>query len=914
MSFLDKIFGTYSDKELKKVQPIADSVLALDEKYEAMTDKELKECTNVLKKRLADGETLDDILPDAFAVCREAAWRVLEMKHFPVQIIGGIVLHRSQIAEMRTGEGKTLVATLPVYLNALSGKGVHVVTVNDYLARRDSEWMGKIYRYLGLSVGLIVHGIKTEDRRAAYACDITYGTNNEYGFDYLRDNMVVYKENMVQRGHNFAIVDEVDSILVDEARTPLIISGRGEESTELYKLADNFARTLKKSVVAEIDDKEHQDVQVDGDYIIDEKKKTATLTLRGIEKAEKAFSIENLADADNMTLSHHINQAIKARGVMKRDVDYVVRDGEVVIVDEFTGRMMMGRRYNDGLHQAIEAKEGVTVARESKTLASITFQNFFRMYNKLAGMTGTAQTEAAEFNEIYGLNVVEIPTNKPVKREDYNDSVYRSVNGKYNAVIEQVIECHEKGQPVLVGTVSIDKSEHLSSLLKKRGVKHEVLNAKNHDKEAKIVAQAGKKGAVTIATNMAGRGTDIVLGGNSEYMAKSTLQKEGYEEDLIAESTGHAQTDNEDIINVRKRYEELEKKFKADISKEAEEVKQAGGLFIIGTERHESRRIDNQLRGRAGRQGDPGASRFFISVEDDLMRLFGGERVQNVMATLGVDEDMPIENRIITGQIENAQKKLEARNFSIRKNVLQFDDVMNSQREIIYAQRNTVLQDGDIKDSVRTMMHKSVEDNAALFLSGEVADAWDFAGLRAHYLGWLTTEEDFHYTAEELNDLEQQEVINVLTQRIDKVCDEKEQRFGEKLMRDAERMVLLRNVDTKWTEHIDSMDELRRGIYLRSYGQHNPVVEYRIEGFNMFDEMVENIREDTTKMLLGLEIRKPENIERKQTVKITGEGTAGAEQNRKPHVLQKHEKIGRNEPCPCGSGLKYKKCTCEEYH
>ncbi len=912
MSLMEKIFGTYTDKELKKIKPIADSVLALEEKYAAMSDEQLKGSSALLKQRLENGETTDDILPDAFATCREAAWRVLEMKHFPVQIIGGIVLHRRQIAEMRTGEGKTLVATLPVYLNALTGKGVHVVTVNDYLARRDSEWMGKIYRFLGLSVGLIVHGKTSEERRAAYACDVTYGTNNEYGFDYLRDNMVVYKENMVQRGHFYAIVDEVDSILVDEARTPLIISGRGEESGELYKLADNFARTLKKSVVVETDDKEHKEDQVDGDYIIDEKKKTATLTQRGIDKAEKTFNVENLADADNMTLSHHINQAIKARGVMKRDVDYVVRDGEVVIVDEFTGRMMMGRRYNDGLHQAIEAKEGVTVARESKTLASITFQNFFRMYEKLAGMTGTAQTEAAEFLEIYGLNVVEIPTNKPVKREDYNDSVYRSINGKYNAVIDQVIECNKKGQPVLVGTISIEKSELLSTMLKKHGVKHEVLNAKNHDKEAKIVAQAGKKGAVTIATNMAGRGTDIVLGGNCEYMAKSALQKEGYEEELIAESTGHAHTDNEDILNVRKRYEELEKSFKQETAEEAQEVKDAGGLYIIGTERHESRRIDNQLRGRAGRQGDPGASRFFISLEDDLMRLFGGERVQNVMATLGVEEDMPIENRIITGQIENAQKKLEARNFSIRKNVLQFDDVMNSQREIIYAQRNTVLLDSDIKDSVRTMMHKSVEDNAAMFLGGDVAEMWDLAGLRAHYLGWLTKEDDFKYSNDELDELQPQQVIDILTGRIDKVCAEKEKRFGEKIMRDAERMVLLRNVDSKWMEHIDAMDELRRGIYLRSYGQHNPVVEYRIEGFNMFDEMVANIREDTTKMLLGIEIKTPETVQRKQTAQITGEGTTGG--GTRKQVPQKVEKIGRNEPCPCGSGKKYKKCDCAEYH
>ncbi len=917
MSLMDKIFGSYSDKELKKIKPIAESVLALESKYEKMSDDELKQVTPHLKKCLENGQSVDDILPDAFAACREASWRVLQMKHFYVQILGGIVLHRNQIAEMRTGEGKTLVATLPVYLNALTENGVHVVTVNDYLAKRDSEWMGKVYRFLGLSVGVITHDIDKAQRRSAYACDITYGTNNEFGFDYLRDNMVVYKENMAQRGHAYAIVDEVDSILVDEARTPLIISGQGEESTELYKLADNFARTLKKSVVTEIDDKEHQDVQATGDFIVDEKKKTATLTLSGIKKAEKAFNIDNLADADNMTLSHHINQAIKARGVMKRDVDYVVKDGEVVIVDEFTGRMMTGRRYNEGLHQAIEAKENVTVARESKTLASITFQNYFRMYKKLAGMTGTAQTEAAEFGEIYGLNVVEIPTNKPVSRQDFNDSVYSTVKGKYGAVIQQVAECNKKGQPVLVGTISIEKSEMLSSMLKKQGIKHEVLNAKNHDKEAKIVAQAGKKGAVTIATNMAGRGTAIVLGGNAEYMAKNALAKEGFDEQLIAESTSHAHTDLQEVLDIRKRYDELEHQFKQQIEKEAQEVKDAGGLFIIGTERHESRRIDNQLRGRAGRQGDAGASRFFISLEDDLMRLFGGERVQSIMLGMGVDEQTPIENKIITGQIENAQKKLEARNFSIRKNVLQFDDVMNSQREIIYAQRNTVLQNSDINQYIKTMMHKSVEDNATMFLAGEEQDEWDLKGLKAHYMGWLTSESDFTYSDSEMSTLTSEKIVKVLTDRIDAICADKEKRFGEQLMRDAEKMVLLRNVDKKWMDHIDAMDELRRGIYLRSYGQHNPVVEYRIEGFNMFDDMVLNIREDTTKMLLGLEIKKPESVQRQETAKITKEGVASAQNAgsiKKPHIQAKSEKIGRNEPCPCGSGKKWKKCDCAEYH
>ncbi len=916
MGLFDKIFGTYSDKELKKIQPLVDKVLQLEDKYTAMSDKELKNTTPELKSRLENGESLDDILPDAFAACREAAWRVLQMKHFPVQIIGGIVLHSKQIAEMRTGEGKTLVATLPVYLNALTGKGVHVVTVNDYLAKRDSEWMGKVYRFMGLSVGLIVHGITNNERREAYACDITYGTNNEFGFDYLRDNMVVYKENMVQRGHFYAIVDEVDSILVDEARTPLIISGKGDQSTELYRLADNFAKKLKISVVSELDDKEHSEGQVDGDFIVDEKKKTATLTQSGIEKAEKAFSIENLADAENMTISHHINVAIKARGVMKRDVDYVVRDGEVVIVDEFTGRMMVGRRYSDGLHQAIEAKENVTVAHESKTLASITFQNYFRMYDKLAGMTGTAQTEAAEFEEIYGLNVVEIPTNKTIKREDFNDSIFSTTNGKHMAIISQVIECHEKGQPVLVGTISIEKSEYLSSLLKKRGIKHNVLNAKYHEQEAEIVAQAGKLNAVTIATNMAGRGTDIVLGGNAEHMAKATLRKENFSEELIIESTGHAETDDEEIIRVRARFAELEEKYKAEISQEAQAVKDAGGLFIIGTERHESRRIDNQLRGRSGRQGDSGASRFFISLEDDLMRLFGGERVQNIMQNLGVDEETPIENKIITGQIESAQKKLEARNFSIRKNVLQFDDVMNSQREIIYKQRNTVLQGEDVSSNIRNLMYESVTENVNLFLGGDLPADWDIKSLRAHYLGWLTTETDFDYKGEELDNLQREDVLKFLTDKIDEICKKKEEQYGEKLMRDAERMVLLRNVDTKWMDHIDAMDELRRGIYLRSYGNRDPVVEYRIEGFNMFDEMIASIREDTTKMLLGLQIRTQDSVQRTQVAQITGE-SAGGEANkgvRKKIPQKAAPKIGRNEPCPCGSGLKYKKCECEQYH
>ena len=921
MAFLEKLFGSFSKKELKKIQPIADKVLALEDTYAAMSDAQLKDMTPKLKERLAKGETLDDILPDAFAVCREAAWRVLGMKHFPVQIIGGIVLHRACIAEMKTGEGKTLVATLPVYLNALTGKGVHVVTVNDYLAKRDSEWMGKVYRFLGLKVGLIVHGLNNDQRRAAYAADVTYGTNNEFGFDYLRDNMVIYKEQMVQRGHAYAIVDEVDSILIDEARTPLIISGQGDKSTDLYKLADNFARGLKKSVVAELDDKEALDDQVEGDYVVDEKKKTATLTKSGIAKAIQYFNQENLfGDSDGnvteecLTLQHHINQAIKARGVMKRDVDYVVRDGEVIIVDEFTGRLMLGRRYNEGLHQAIEAKEGVTVEHESKTLATITFQNFFRMYDKLAGMTGTAQTEAGEFEEIYGLAVVEIPTNKPVARQDMNDVVYKTEKAKFDAVIEQIIECHKKGQPVLVGTISIEKSELLSKLLKHRGIKHEVLNAKYHEKEAEIVAQAGKFGAVTIATNMAGRGTDIMLGGNAEHMAKADLRKEGFAEELIVESNGHADTSDEEILKVRARYNELEAKHKAEIAEEAEKVREAGGLFIIGTERHESRRIDNQLRGRAGRQGDPGASRFFLSLEDDLMRIFGGERVQGLMDTLGLDEDMPIENKLITNTIESAQKKLEASNFAIRKQVLQYDDVMNQQREIIYKQRQMVLDGEDISDKLHEMMKQSIDETCESFLSGETADDWDFAALRRHYLNWLCLPTDFNYTAEQLNDLKREDVAKVLYERGMSILESKEQKYGAPMMRELERICLLRNVDSKWMEHIDNMDQLKQGMSLRGYGQRDPIVEYRIEGFAMFDEMIATIREDAVHMLLTIEVRQQnQEPKREQVAKPTGEG-APAQAGAKGATPVRVTKIGRNDPCPCGSGLKWKKCTCKEYH
>ena len=920
MSLITKLFGTFSDKELKRIQPITQKVLDLKPKYEVLSDEELQAVTPALKQRLADGETLDDILPDAFAACREASRRVLGMEHFPVQITGGIVLHRACIAEMQTGEGKTLVATLPVYLNALAGKGVHVVTVNDYLARRDSEWMGKLYRFMGLTVGLVVHGVTAEGRKAAYRADITYGTNNEFGFDYLRDNMVVQKEQMVQRGHAYAIVDEVDSILIDEARTPLIISGSGGDSSALYQKADQFASRLKKSVVTELDDKEDQDAQADGDYVVDEKRRTATLTQEGIKKAEAFFGVENITDADNMTLLHHINQAIKARGVMKRDIDYVVRDGEVIIVDEFTGRLMIGRRYNEGLHQAIEAKEGVKVAAESKTLATVTFQNYFRMYEKLAGMTGTASTEADEFSEIYGLNIVTVPTNRPRQRQDMHDVVYKTVKGKYNAVIEQVVECHAKGQPVLVGTVSIEKSELLSRLLKAKGVPHNVLNAKNHEREAEIVAQAGKKGAVTIATNMAGRGTDIVLGGNAPYLAKTKMRAEGFTEEQIAEADGHGETDNEDILAARARFEALLAEYQPAISAEAEEVRAAGGLFIIGTERHESRRIDNQLRGRSGRQGDPGASRFFLSLEDDLLRLFGGDRVQALMDTLNLDEDTPIENKMLTSTIESAQKKLEARNFSIRKNVLQYDDVMNQQREIIYGQRRKVLNGEDVSASLHQMMEDSIKASVAAFLAGDVAENWDFAALRRHYLGWLCVESDFHYTTEQLNDLKREDVENMLLERGKKILAIKEQRYGAPIMREVERICLLRNVDLKWMDHIDNMDQLRQGIALRSYGQKDPVVEYRIEGFEMFDAMVESIREDTVKMLLTVELRTPEAPKREQVAKPTGEGAVPSRANGQTGQGQKGEaprrvvKVGRNDPCPCGSGLKWKKCTCKEYH
>ena len=907
MALLEKLFGSPSSKALKKFKPISEQVLALEGKYTAMSDDELRAVTPALKARLAAGETVDDILPDAFAACREASWRVLEMKHFPVQIIGGIVLHGGMIAEMKTGEGKTLVATLPAYLNALTGEGVHIVTVNDYLARRDSEWMGKVYNYLGLSVGLIVTGLNNVERRAAYAADITYGTNNEFGFDYLRDNMVTRKENKTQRGHAYAIVDEVDSILIDEARTPLIISGAGEKSTDLYKRADQFARTLKMTRVTETDDKEELDT-LEGDVIIDEKARSCSLTAAGIEKAQRFFNIANLSDPENMALSHHINQAVRANGIMKRDVDYVVKNGEVIIVDEFTGRLMIGRRYNEGLHQAIEAKENVHVARESKTLATITFQNYFRMYKKLSGMTGTALTEADEFLEIYGLDVVEVPTNKPMVRLDLDDSIYKTETGKLRAVVEQVIECHEKGQPVLVGTISIEKSEMLSKMLSRRGIKHEVLNAKYHEKEAAIVAQAGKPGAVTIATNMAGRGTDIMLGGNAEFMAKNEMIKRGRTDEELAAATSYYQTDDESILALRKEFAELEAKYKTETTPAAREVVESGGLFIIGTERHESRRIDNQLRGRAGRQGDPGASRFFLSLDDDLMRLFGGERLTGIMDTLKVDADTPIENRMLTSVIESSQKKVEGRNFSIRKNVLNYDDVMNHQRETIYGERDMVLDGADLRERILGMIDENIDNNVNLFL-GDADDNrdWNLAGLRSHYLGWLTTESDLRYTDEQLSSMSKEDVAEYLRELAHKKYDDKEARLGSEVMRELERLVLLRVVDVKWMDHIDDMDELRKTIHLRSYAHENPVVEYRNEGYNMFDSMIEAIREDTAHMMLTAELRVAQKQAEKTTEGAAAIGSDGTEQKR-PERKGAKAKVGRNDPCPCGSGLKYKKC------
>ena len=930
MGLFDKLFGSHSDRELKRIQPVVDEVLALEEKYAAFSEAELKNQTNILKDRLTKGETVDDILPAAFATMREAAWRVLGMKHYPVQIIGGIVLHQGRIAEMKTGEGKTLVATLPAYLNALTGEGVHVITVNDYLAQRDSEWMGKVYRYLGLTVGLVINGMKPDEKKKAYAADITYGTNNEFGFDYLRDNMALYKENLTQRGHAFAIVDEVDSILIDEARTPLIISGQGAKSTEMYKLADNFVRTLTPFKVVRTDDKadydayakmEYQELLMgrylteeqhaelkNADYLIEEKSRNVTLTAQGIAKAEAFFHLENLADPANMETSHHINQALKARGIMHRDIDYVVKDGQVLIVDEFTGRIMYGRRYNQGLHQAIEAKENVTVEKESKTLASVTLQNYFRLYKKLSGMTGTALTEEDEFRHIYALDVVEIPTNRPNIRVDHPDVVFKTEKGKFLNALKQIEECHAKGQPVLVGTISIEKSELLSQLLRKRGIPHHVLNAKHHEKEASIIAQAGQYGAVTIATNMAGRGTDIMLGGNAEFLAKEALHKRGYEEEVISEATGYAETDDETILEARAFYQETLEAHKEAIKEEAERVRKAGGLFILGTERHESRRIDNQLRGRAARQGDPGATRFYLSLEDDLMRLFGGERVNAMMNTLKLPEDMPIEAKMLTGVIEKSQERVEGANFSRRKHVLEYDDVMNKQRELIYDQRRKVLDDKDLKETVLKMMDDYLDAEVNRHLAGEDTTLWNFDGLHQDLDGLFLSPEDLRYSSDELIELDPADVAELLKEKSRVAYEAKEQELGETTMREAERVVMLRSVDRNWMEHIDNMDDLRQGIGLEAYGQRNPVVEFKFQSYDIFDAMIENIKENTVRGILSLRLRKEEEVKREAVVKETGTsaGTDGTTPKKAPEKVTK--KIGPNDPCPCGSGKKYKKC------
>lgn len=903
--FLTAIFGDYSKKEVKRVSKTADKVLALESKYQPMSDKELISQTQILKDRLAAGETLDDILPDAFAVCREAAWRVLGMKHFRVQVIGGIILHQGRIAEMKTGEGKTLVATLPAYLNALEGKGVHIVTVNDYLAKRDCEWMGKLYRFLGLTAGLIIHEKNNAERQEAYNCDITYGTNNEMGFDYLRDNMVLYKEQKVQRGHNFAIVDEVDSILIDEARTPLIISGRGEQSTDMYRRANDFARTLKMDKVAQMNEKEDTEETYDGDFVVDEKARTATLTQSGVKKAEEYFGVENLMDMENTTLLHHINQAIKAIGVMRRDIDYVVKDGQILIVDEFTGRIMLGRRYNDGLHQAIEAKEGVKVEHESKTLATITFQNYFRLYKKLSGMTGTASTESQEFSEIYKLDVVEIPTNKPLIRKDYPDVIFQTERAKYKHVIEQIKTCHEKGQPILVGTISIEKSELLSKMLKRAGIPHNVLNAKNHEKEAEIIAQAGKLGAVTIATNMAGRGTDIILGGNAEFLATAEMKKMQYPEEIIAEAKGFAETDDEEILAARKTFRELEEKYKEQIKGEADKVREAGGLFILGTERHDSRRIDNQLRGRAGRQGDPGASQFYLSTEDDLMRLFGGERMKAMMSRLAVDEDMPIESKMISNTVESSQKKVEGRNFAIRKQTLQYDDVMNRQRELIYKQRDMVLDGIDLTDKIVDMLDSSIDANVPVYCAKDAHKKdWNLNGLKEKYRGWLLADED----CDKLNDMSVEEITDFLKETGEKKLQERREMFGDEIYQDLSRKILLHNVDSLWMDHIDAMDNLKEGIHLRSYAQQDPVVAFRMESYDMFDEMTETIRENTVKMMFTTVVRRREDVERQAVAKITATSSGGGDESVKKEPVRKAKKVGPNDPCPCGSGKKYKKC------
>ena len=908
MGLFTKLFGTRSEREVKKLEPQVEAVMALEEPYKKLTDQELRAKTQEFKDRYASGETLDALLPEAFAVCREAADRVLGMRPYRVQVVGGIVLHQGRIAEMKTGEGKTLVAILPAYLNALAGRGVHIVTVNDYLAKRDSEWMGKVYRFLGLSVGLIVHDLTAEQRRAAYAADITYGTNNELGFDYLRDNMAIYKQEMVQRGHAFAIVDEVDSILIDEARTPLIISGKGEESSKLYEMADYFVSRLKKQVFSTTDNKELQD-QYDCDYIVDEKDRSVSLTQKGIEKAEQFFNVENLADPENATLSHHINQAMKARGLMKRDIDYVVKDGEVIIVDEFTGRLMYGRRYNEGLHQAIEAKEGVKVASENKTLATITFQNFFRLYDKLSGMTGTALTEEEEFSGIYNLDVVEIPTNKPVIRIDDPDVVYKTEAGKYRAVIAQIKECHAKGQPVLVGTISIEKSELLSQMLKREGIPHNVLNAKHHEKEAEIVAQAGHLGAVTIATNMAGRGTDIMLGGNAEYMAKNELRKQGLSDELIAESNSFAETEDPEILAARAAYTEAYKRFKVETDKQAELVRQAGGLFIIGTERHESRRIDNQLRGRSGRQGDPGETRFYLSMQDDIMRLFGSERIMNMMETLGIDEDTPIDAKILSGAIENAQKTVEGRNFQSRKNVLEYDDVMNVQRKIIYEQRRQVLDGEDLQKNIQSMMRFYVDTYVASAFGEQpkLADKQHFFEMMTHFEPIFFPTGTWLLSDEELAALTREQAEEKILSLMQRAYAKREEQFTSPVMREIERVVTLRVVDEFWMDHIDAMDDLRQGIRLRAYAQTDPVIEYKREGFDMFEAMNDAIKEEIVRRVFLVRIKTNEEIKRQRVAKVTGEG-AGGDKTVKRQPVVKKIKVGPNDPCPCGSGKKYKKC------
>ena len=907
MGLITKIFGTYSQRQIKKIIPTVDAIENLADKYRAMSDEELRSMTDVLKKRLADGETTDDILPDAFAVIREADDRVLGKRPFRVQLMGGIILHQGRIAEMKTGEGKTLVATLPAYLNALTDEGVHIVTVNEYLAGLGAEEMGRVYGFLGLTTGLIVHDQTKEEKQEAYNADITYGTNNEFGFDYLRDNMVIYKERLTQRGHAFAIVDEVDSILIDEARTPLIISGEGDKSTDLYDRADAFVRTLRQFRIKEIDSKESTDT-LDADYIVDEKAKTAVLTEAGVKKAEQFFNIENLSDPENTTLSHHINQAIKAHGVMMKDVDYVNKDGQIIIVDSFTGRMMFGRRYSDGLHQAIEAKEHVKIEKENKTLATITFQNYFRMYKKLSGMTGTALTEENEFREIYNLDVVEIPTNKPMIRIDHHDVVYKNKKGKYDAIINQVIECHEKGQPVLVGTVSIEKSEELSKLLRREGIKHTVLNAKYHEKEAEIVAGAGKYGTVTISTNMAGRGTDIMLGGNPEFMAKQDMLKQGYDEDVVGLAIGSSTSVSEDVLAARKVFRELFDRYKREIEPEAEKIKAAGGLFIIGTERHESRRIDNQLRGRSGRQGDPGESRFFLSLDDDLMRLFGSERILGMVERLGLEDDQPIEARILSNSIENAQKQLEDNNFARRKNVLSYDDVMNQQRTVIYKQRREVLDGCDLHDKMTDMITTVVDDEVNLCVNPEAPNDWKFDELRNYFLGTLCSDGDFRYTDEELSNVVPDDIKEELEKRAEALYAEKEKIFGTEQMREIERVLLLRNVDEKWMDHLEAMEDLKGSVGLNAYAQRNPISEYRIAAADMFDAMIASIREDTVRMLLSVQPRRQE-IKRVEVAKVTGASFEGAGPiKKKPVVLKKAQKVGRNDPCPCGSGKKYKKC------